>query len=226
MTSMSAEPQAVSWMRSIARRLGTHWVLKMFGTMLGIYGFFLLYFWVQRSQADRAMVVPMTAIDDWVGISQYAVLPYVSLWLYVSLAPALAANMAGLRSYITGAVTMAGVGLATYWLFPTRTPAFPVDWSGYPALHLLKSTDLGGNAFPSLHVAFAAHAGVVIARELQDVDAPAWVRAFNWLWCVAIVYSTLATRQHVVIDVVGGLMLAGVAVAVCAWQDGQLRRGR
>jgi membrane-associated phospholipid phosphatase len=211
-------------MRSLALRIRTHWVLKMFGTMLGIYGFFLLYFWVQRSQAARAMVVPMTFVDDWVGISQYAVLPYASLWLYVSLAPALAANMAALRSYITGAVTMAGVGLATYWLFPTRTPAFDVDWSGYPALHLLKATDLGGNAFPSLHVAFAAQAGAVIARELRDVGAPAWVRATNWLWCTAIVYSTLATRQHVAIDVVGGLLLAGVALGVCALREAQLDR--
>lgn len=224
MSSMSAEPPAASWMRSLARRIRTHWVLKMFGTMLGIYGFFLLYFWVQRSQAAQAMVVPVTPFDDWVGVSQYAVLPYASLWLYVSLAPALAANMAALRTYITGAVTMAGVGLATYWLFPTRTPAFPVNWSDYPALHLLKTTDLGGNAFPSLHVAFAAHAGAVIARDLHDVGAPAWLRATNWFWCAAIVYSTLATRQHVVIDVAGGLLLAGLAVGVCALREAQLRR--
>jgi hypothetical protein len=29
------------------------------------------------------------------------------------------------------------------------------------------------------------------------------------------VYSTLATRQHVLIDVVGGLLLTGVAVRMC-----------
>jgi membrane-associated phospholipid phosphatase len=193
----------------------TLWFIKATGTTVGISGFFFLYFWVLRSMAPVAVTVPITAVDRWVAVSELALVPYISLWLYVSLGPALAANMANLRMYIAGALAIAGLGLATYWLFPTTTPAFGVDWADYPALKILKATDLGGNAFPSLHVAFAAYSGVVIASELRSLHAPAWVRAGNWVWCAAIVYSTLATRQHVLIDVVGGLLLTGIAVRMC-----------
>ena len=39
---------------------------------------------------------------------------------------------------------------------------------------------------------------------------PAWVQALNMLWALGIVYSTLATRQHVLLDVLGGTLLAAV----------------
>jgi membrane-associated phospholipid phosphatase len=189
----------------------------MLGTTVGISGFFILYFWVMGSTAGEATVVPMTPFDGWIGVSQLALLPYGSLWLYVSFAPALAANMAALRLYIAGALTIAASGLATYWLFPTTTPVSRVDWSEYPALQFLKAADSGGNAFPSLHVAFAAYTAVVIANELRGLRAPPWVSAANWLWCAAIVYSTLATGQHVVLDVLGGLLLAWLASRICAF---------
>jgi membrane-associated phospholipid phosphatase len=215
MKSRSPRQQTHQWVQALAQRVQTLWVIKATGTTVGISGFFFLYFWVLRSMAPVAVTVPMTAVDRWVGVSELALVPYISLWLYVSLGPALASNMASLRMYIAGALAIAGLGLATYWLFPTTTPTFGVDWADYPALQILKATDLGGNAFPSLHVAFAAYSGVVIASELRSLRAPAWVRAGNWVWCAAIVYSTLATRQHVLIDVVGGLLLTGLAVRMC-----------
>jgi membrane-associated phospholipid phosphatase len=33
----------------------------------------------------------------------------------------------------------------------------------------------------------------------------------NGGWCSAIVYSTLATRQHVAVDIAAGLLLGGLA---------------
>ena len=40
------------------------------------------------------------------------------------------------------------------------------------------------------------------------------VRAFNWLWCLGILYSTVAIRQHVVLDVLAGAGLGAVVAAV------------
>lgn len=215
MKAYDATPLVLSWTDSLLRRVKTLWLLKMTGTIGGIWGFFLLYFWTQESRAAHAVTVPMTAVDHWVGVSQSALLPYASLWVYVALAPALARDAAGVRKYASGALIMGLLGLATYWFFPTTTPAFGVHWSDYPALQVLKAADRGGNAFPSLHVAFAVYSGAIIAGELRSCSAPPWVRGASWLWCAAIVYSTLATRQHVAIDVAGGLVVAMVALLAC-----------
>jgi hypothetical protein len=187
MKTLSASPSAAPWMKALGQRVRTLWVTKMIGTTLGISGFFVLYFWVMHSTAGHAVTVPMTPMDGWIGVSELALVPYASLWLYVSLAPAFAANMAALRMYVAVALAMAAIGLVTYWVFPTTTPGFGIDWSEYPALRILKASDLGANAFPSLHVAFAAYTMVVIDGQLQSLNAPRWARGANWLWCVASV---------------------------------------
>jgi membrane-associated phospholipid phosphatase len=45
------------------------------------------------------------------------------------------------------------------------------------------------------------------------VGAPAWLRVVNVAWAMGIVYSTMAVRQHVLIDVMGGFAL-GVVLGV------------
>jgi membrane-associated phospholipid phosphatase len=40
------------------------------------------------------------------------------------------------------------------------------------------------------------------------------VCAFNWLWCLGILYSTVAIRQHVVFDVIAGAGLGAVVAVV------------
>ena len=37
--------------------------------------------------------------------------------------------------------------------------------------------------------------------------APLWILMSSWVWCIGIVYSTMTTGQHVVVDVLAGLAL-------------------
>jgi len=67
--------------------------------------------------------------------------------------------------------------------------------------------DASGNARPSLHVATAVFSGIWLHHLLRRFGAPQWVLIVNWTWCIGIVYSTLATRQHVAADVLAGFVL-------------------
>jgi membrane-associated phospholipid phosphatase len=198
----------VPWYVALGQRIATLWVVKMIGTTVGISGFFVVYFWVMHNPPSEPMVMPLTRLDHWVGVSDDAMVLYGSLWFYISLAPAFAKDKAELWACARDAAIMAAVGLVVFWLFPTTVPVFAVDWAQYPALQFLKATDVGGNAFPSLHVAFAVLTAVLLERQLRSVQAPTWLRVLNMLWAFGIVYSTLATRQHVLLDVLGGTLLA------------------
>jgi membrane-associated phospholipid phosphatase len=67
-------------------------------------------------------------------------------------------------------------------------------------------------------VAFTVFTAVWFRRLLRQMDAGRLVRAINWLWCLGILYSTLAIRQHVAIDVLAGTVLGlGVAVLHLWW---------
>lgn len=200
-------PTPLPWHKALGRRVATLWLLKMIGNSAGIACFFPLYFWVMQRSPAEVWVLPLTALDRWFELRAAALPLYGSLWLYISLPPAFAKDKRELFAYAWGCGLMSAVGLAVFWFMPTAVPAFPIDWSQHPALQFLKATDSTGNAFPSLHVAFAVFACDVLARQLREIGAPAWLRAANVAWAVGIVYSTLAIRQHVVVDVFGGLLL-------------------
>ena len=52
-----------------------------------------------------------------------------------------------------------------------------------------------------------------LEQVLREIAAPAWVRGINIAWFLAIAFSTLAIRQHVVLDAVAGALL-GIAFAL------------
>jgi len=195
---------------------------KMLGTSIAIASFFPFYFWVMKATASRAVPVPSSHLDALISVQEWAIVPYASLWVYVSLPAAFAANIKALLRYAAVALVMATMGMCAYWIWPTCVAPAGIDWSQYPMLQFLKSSDAGGNAFPSLHVAFALWAGRMLHSQLASIQAPRWVRLGNGIWCLAIVYSTLATRQHLLFDVVGGAITAWAA-SWLVWRALRLR---
>ena len=175
--------------------------------MLFIGLFFGAYFYVLKGPAYPTTVMPVTLLDRLIGFQPLALPMYLSLWVYVSLPPALLETRRELYGY---AMAMAGTclaGLMIFYFWPTAVPVANIDWAVYPQMDFLKGVDAAGNACPSLHVATAVFSGVWLHYLLGRCSAPLWLRIFNWIWCIGIVYSSMATRQHVAVDVLGGLVL-------------------
>ena len=202
-----------SWLRAAARRLGTLWPAKLLGISAGMTLFFIGYFWLLHHPARDAIVMPLTALDHWIGFRPAALPLYLSLWVYVSLAPGLTANRRELTAYAVAALGLAVAGLGFFKAWPTRVPPFDLTWAPDSPFAFLKNIDAAGNACPSLHVAFAVFTAFVFARQLRQLCAGPAALGLNWLWCAGIVYSTMATRQHVFLDVIAGTAL-GAAFAV------------
>ena len=199
------------WHRQIAAVIPQQVLLKGIGTPLFIGLFFSAYFYVLKNPAYPATEMPVTWLDQMVGFQPRAMSLYVSLWVYVSLPPALLATQRELYRYGMAMAATCLVGLMVFYIWPTAVPAADIDWTLHPEMGFLKNVDSAGNAFPSLHVATAFFSGIWLHRLLRQFGAPRWSLLINWLWCIGIIYSTLATRQHVALDVWAGLALGGVA---------------
>ena len=158
--------------------------------------------------------MPFTAVDRLIAFRPEALPLYLSLWFYVSLAPALLLERREVISYTLATVGMGVIGLGIFLVWPTTIARSDVDWSQYPAFAFLMMADAAGNACPSLHVAFAVFTAIWLGRLLRQMGSGNLVRALNWLWCLGILYSTVAIRQHVVLDVVAGAGLGAVVAAV------------
>src|SRR5699024_6581552 len=151
----------------------------------------------------------------WVGLHPWAVWIYVSLWLYIGLAPALLWLDASMCRYIASAALLSLVGSIIFFFWPTQGPSPGVDWAHWPLLGLLKAADNSHNACPSLHVAFSVLTAVWLHWILRQVGAPRWLYAVNIAWCLLIVWSTMAIRQHVALDVETGAVL-GLVIGLMA----------
>jgi membrane-associated phospholipid phosphatase len=211
---------ADGWGRDVLRRLGTFWTAKTLGTPVAIGVFFVVYFAVLRHPAFPPAVMPMTAVDRAIGFQPAWFPLYMSLWFYVSFAPGLLDDARALRSYVVASVALASSGLVIFWFWPTMVPAMASENAVQSAVGWLKRADAAGNACPSLHVAFALFSGGWIDRVARELRVAWWLRAFNALWCAGIIYSTIALRQHVFLDVLAGALLGAIAMlAHFRWLD-------
>ncbi|MEO5960386.1 MAG: phosphatase PAP2 family protein [Opitutaceae bacterium] len=187
-----------------------HWLLKAAVIPVSVSVFFFAYFQLLNHPVFAVAIMPLTVLDRLIAFQPWALVPYFTLWVYVFLVPALLHGRRELISYSVGAAGTAGVGLGIFFFWPTAVPRPTIDWAHYPAVQFLKEIDAAGNACPSLHVAFAVFTAIGLERLLQHIGAPKGWRAINALWCGAILYSTLATKQHVALDLAAGVVLGAL----------------
>jgi membrane-associated phospholipid phosphatase len=194
--------------------LGALWVTKLVGISAGMTLFFIAYFQLLHHPLRPAFVMPLTPVDRWISFQPAALPLYLSLWVYVSLAPALIADRRQLASLALAAFGLSLAGLGIFLVWPTVVPAGTgATWAADSAFAFLKAVDASGNACPSLHVAFAVFAAGSIARSLAGLGAGRPARVINGLWCAGILWSTIATRQHVALDVAAGAILGALVAA-------------
>jgi len=206
-------PSMPSWRAAFWLRMRRHFALKLVGTTAYVWLFFIGYFHLLNHPVHPVMVMPLTALDHWIPFVPQALYVYLTLWFYVGVAPGLQLTFWELVVYglWVGALLLTGLGL--FYLWPTQVPPMTIDVSGYPGFRTLQGVDAAGNACPSMHVAIAIFTAIRAEQVLREIAAPAWLRGINIAWFLAIALSTLAIRQHVVLDVLAGALL-GIAFAL------------
>lgn len=208
-------PNPSRWTEEIGWRMRHLFLLKLAGTSVAIWCFFVGYFHLLRHPAHAVTPMPLTALDALVPLQPAMLYPYLSLWLYVGIAPGLMPSFRALCAYGAWTTGLCLAGLGIFYAWPTEVPASWPEVSGVPGFRLLQGVDATGNACPSMHVAFAIFTAIWLGQVLRQVRAPWLLRAGNWLWFLTIAWSTVAIRQHVVLDVLAGAGL-GMAFALAS----------
>ena len=200
------------WTSELLFRIRHLLALKIVGVTVFTWLFFIGYFQLLRHPAHAMTVMPLTALDRLIPFQPEMLVAYFSLWFYVGLAPGLQRNFRELAVYglWVGALCLTGLGLFHFW--PTQVPPLMAGSSDVPGFALLQGVDAPGNACPSMHVAVAIFTAIRVDDVLRRARAPLPLRLANGLWFAAIAYSTLAVKQHVMLDVMAGALL-GIAFA-------------
>jgi membrane-associated phospholipid phosphatase len=205
-TTIRAERPGGSW-TELGTRLRQGFIRTTVCTSLLTGLFFIAYFGVQRHPSHAALLMPRTALDLIIPFQPAALLAYVTLWIYVGVGPGLQRTARDFAAYGAWLCGLCLTGLTIFYFWPTRVPYSVAIATGFPGFSTLHRFDETGNACPSLHVAVAVFTVVRVDEVLRSMRIPLPLHLANAVWFALIVYSTLATKQHVMLDVLAGAIL-------------------
>ena len=201
------------WQTDLAERALRHLALKVAGISAFMCVFFIGYFYTLRAPAYPVHLMPLTPLDGLIPFQPIMLWAYFSLWLYVGIAPGLVLTLRELLHYGLWAGALCLTGLMIFFFWPTTVPPHSLATDYHLGFSVLRGVDASGNACPSLHVATAVFTALWVARLLRLAHAPAMLHALNLIWVSTIAWSTVAIRQHVVLDVFSGAFLGMIFAA-------------
>jgi len=171
-----------------------------------------LYILIAEAVPRRSLHVPEMGLDRIVPLQPAWALVYGSLYLFVILLPVFVIRQEEqirrtVRAYLFIWIT----AYVCFLLYPTAAPR-PASVAGEGfivwGLRFLYSADPPYNCFPSLHVAHSFVSALACARVHRGVGIAAGC-------CASLIaVSTLFTKQHYILDVLAGILLAVVACAL------------
>lgn len=189
--------------------------------LLGYLAFSLLYLASGNLHIGQPTRLDPSALDQAIPFIGWTIAPYLSQFALLFLALWLFDDNEA-RSRVFYGVMLATIIAATvFMIWPTEIPRRPVAGEGMMAglWRTLYLIDPSTNNLPSLHVALA---GLAAIRFFQAGGFCRWLGPF---WAAVITVSTLTTKQHILVDVLGGIVLAAVSyVLIKRFLGATLRR--
>ena len=170
------------------------------------------YLFIPELMPGRTLHAPELPLDRAMPLRPAWALVYGSLYGFLILLPVLVVrHPEQIRRTVFAYLLVWISAYVCFVVYPTVAPRpARVIGEGFAvwSLRSLYSSDPPYNCFPSIHVAHSFVSALACYRVHRGVGIAAVV-------CAALVgLSTLYTKQHYVLDVIAGMLLAGVAYAV------------
>lgn len=192
-------------------RLAAYWKGKLLFTVVLNVLFWTIYTWLSHHSFFTRRTVPLTWLDTHIPLQPAWAYVYMSQFGYVGAVPWLMRTGAGLRRYVLGAVLLSGISFLVFILYPVAGPR-PEHLEASGLLAMIQQSDGVLNCIPSLHAGFLSYSFSMGWRLFRG-RLPWWFILGCLLWGAGIWYSTLATKQHYLADLIAG----GILGWFCDW---------
>jgi membrane-associated phospholipid phosphatase len=180
-------------------------------SMVALFAIIPIYLYIGVLVHGGIVHVPELALDRMVPVQPEWSVIYGSLFLAALLPVFVVHQQELVRRTILAYLTVWLFSYVCFLAYPTIGPRpAKVIGEGFFvwALRAIYSSDVRYNCLPSLHVAQCFLAALTCYRVHRGVGAVAGV------WAFLVGLSTLYTKQHYVLDVIAGMLLAYVAYVV------------
>ena len=173
----------------------------------------VFYYGPQRWPLLPAHPAPMLAFERNIPFQPAWAIVYQSVFIAHTLALWLPADPRAVKRYSKLLAAAFACGAIVFWSYPTLSPR-PDHTTSMIYSWLIAGVDGQRNAFPSLHACMGLLALCAIWDHFRICGLS--VRWYLGLatWWIALLYSTLATRQHSILDLLAGIFLAVVLLTL------------
>jgi membrane-associated phospholipid phosphatase len=171
-----------------------------------------VYLFIPGALPNRPLFVPELALDRRVPVVPAWSIVYGAVYSFLIVLPVLVVRQtAHIRRLYVAYLLVWITAYVFFLLFPTVAPR-PVNVVGDGfavwGLRFLYSADPPSNCFPSLHVAHSFVSALSCYRVHRSLGVAA-------VFCALLVgVSTVFSKQHYILDVLAGMLLASVAYVV------------
>jgi membrane-associated phospholipid phosphatase len=165
------------------------------------------YYFTQRVAWRPVWWLDIGSLEYWVPFNPHAVWVYGTFHAWFLLPFFVLRNRRLVRRYAWAFFWVATVSIGIFMILPNGVVR-PDTNGEVPWLYALcRQLDLPRNGFPSLHASITVLAAALLHRSSATLNRPGLWRALTWLWTAAICWSCVALRQHVALDVLGGVVI-------------------
>lgn len=168
-----------------------------------------VYWGTQAATAGRTMVDMTTALDRMLPFCPGWSVVYVGAYLFWAAGYVYLARGRDWYRVMTAEVLAKLVCGACFLLLPTtnQRPGLTGEGLGVGLLGLIYALDRPANLFPSIH---CLESWLCCAGLGKGPEVPSWYRALSRTAALLICASTVLIRQHVLADVLAGVLLGEV----------------
>lgn len=169
---------------------------------LGVF-FVIAYLLNNHFHLVTPVVLEMTIIDQLVPFLPWTSYIYVTDYIFPFVVGYLIHSSLGMTRVSVAFFLMIFFTNLTFILLPVSYPRelYPLAQDQNFLLYLLRKIDTPANCFPSAHVATVWTSTLAIQRERPKLFI------YFLIWALLIIISTLTTKQHFLVDIIGGVIV-------------------
>lgn len=170
---------------------------------------YFLYYFTNHFPILQPTLLPLTWVDQTVPFLPWTVLIYISEYFYFAFVYILLKREDNINHYLYSYFSAQLIACFIFIFYPVTYPReqFPVPqdlplWLQNTWVWL-RNADAPTNCLPSLHVASVYLSAFAFITDKQ-------MKRFwgFFIWSTLIAFSTLSTKQHYLVDILTGLILA------------------
>lgn len=172
----------------------------------------LAYYGTRLLMSDRVHYDISSGLDEKIPLVPWTIVIYWGCYLFWVVNYVIGCRQEKEKAFrfISADFLAKIVCLLCFLVFPTTNTRPVIEGSSIwdELMRILYRVDAADNLFPSIHC-LTSYFCFVAVRDNEKI--PRWYRGLSLLITAAICVSTLTTKQHVIIDVAAGVLLAEVS---------------